>query len=124
MFCSNCHYTASDDLPTCPKCGFNWSKMQKILGLNKRKNTTIGSKIAATPVNRLGRQRTQQTDLVEQKMPNDALQPNTEAQISQPIHLHIEPTFSQNEEKSKNQKTDPPLSTESVLAKYLSQKEL
>ncbi len=110
MFCSNCRYTASDDLPTCPKCGFNWSKMQKILGLNKRKNTTIGSKIAATPPNHLKRK---QTDLTEQITP-------VEPQISQPIRLHIEPTFAPNEK----QKTDPPLNSESVLAKYLTKEDL
>ncbi len=123
MFCSHCRYTASDDLPACPKCGFNWSKMQKILGLNKRKNTTIQSKIAATPVNRLGRQKRQQTDLAKQEMlSNDTIRPNAEPQISQPIRLQIEPTFARDEEP--NKKTDSPLNSESVLAKYLTKEEL
>lgn len=123
MFCSHCRYTASDDLPVCPKCGFNWSKMQKILGLNKRKNTTIQSKIAATPVNRLGHKRTQQTNFTKQAtMPNDTIQPNTEPQISQPIRLQIEPTFARNEEP--NEKTNPQLNSESILAKYLTKEEI
>lgn len=55
-------------------------------------------------------------------MPNDTIQPNTEPQISQPIRLQIEPTFARNEEP--NEKTNPQLNSESILAKYLTKEEL